>query len=93
MGGSWDFAKGWVFRTGYTFIECPIPDSTVTPILPDTDRHIIGLGVGYSIGGHAVDLSYAYTLYDGKISFPGSTAPGTYEIDSNLIGLTYSYSF
>jgi len=93
IGGSWDFAEGWVFRTGYTFIETPIPDSTMAPTLPDTDRHIIGLGLGYTIAGHTVDLSYAYTIYEDKTSPAGSPYPGTYDIDSNLIGMTYSYSF
>ena len=93
VGGSWQFADHWVFRAGYTYIETPIPDSTITPVLPDTDRHIFGVGLGYTIAGHGVDLAYAYTYYEDKSSPPGSTAPGTYEIDSNLIGLTYSYSF
>jgi long-chain fatty acid transport protein len=92
IGGSWDFAEGWVFRTGYSFIETPIPDSSLTPILPDTDRHVIGLGLGYTIAGHTVDLSYSHTIYEDRTS-TNPDYPGTYEIDSNLVGLTYSYSF
>ena len=93
IGGSWDFAEGWVLRTGYSFIETPIPDSTMAPTLPDANRHIIGLGLGYTIAGHTVDLSYAHTIYEDKISPAGSPYPGSYEIDSNLVGVTYSYSF
>ncbi len=93
IGGSWDFAEGWVFRTGYSFIETPIPDSTMTPILPDTDRHVIGLGLGYTIAGHTVDLSYAHTIYGDKTSPAGSPYPGSYDVDSNLVGVTYSVTF
>ncbi len=93
IGGSWQFAEGWVFRSGYTFIESPIPDTTITPILPDTDRHVIGLGLGYAVGGHTLDLSYAFSIFEDKTSPAGSAAPGSYDIDSNLAGVTYSYSF
>lgn len=93
VGGSWQFAEGWVFRTGYSFIETPIPDSTVNPLLPDTDRHIVGVGLGYTIAGHTLDLSYAHTFYEEKTGPAGSAAPGTYDIDSNLVGVTYSRLF
>jgi long-chain fatty acid transport protein len=93
IGGSWQFADGWVFRTGYIFMESPIPDATITPILPDADRHVIGLGIGYTVKGHSLDLSYAYSIFEDRISPAGSAAPGTYDIDSDLVGVTYSYSF
>lgn len=92
VGGSWNFTEGWVFRTGYSFIETPIPDSTTTPILPDTNRHIIGVGLGYSIAGHTIDLSYSYTIYEDRTSTYPEYA-GSYDIDSDLVGLTYSYHF
>ncbi|MDF7798141.1 outer membrane protein transport protein [Pontiellaceae bacterium B1224] len=92
IGGSWQFAEGWVVRAGYSFIESPIPDSSITPILPDTDRNIFGLGLGYTFGGHTVDLSYSHTVYADRSS-TNPVYPGTYDIASNLIGMTYSVSF
>ena len=93
LGGDWQLNENWVVRAGYAFIESPIPDETITPLLPDADRHALSLGAGYSIGGHTIDLAYTFSIYDDRTSPITGAAPGTYEIDSDLLGLTYSYSF
>jgi len=89
LGGSWAAADSLVFRTGYAFIPSPIPDATVTHLLADEDRHALSFGVGYAFGSHLVDLAYTFSIYDDRDSTPS----GAYEVDSNLIGMTYSYSF
>jgi long-chain fatty acid transport protein len=95
VGGDWQFAGGWVARAGYAFIESPIPDETIAPILPDADRHVLSLGLGYTFKGHTFDLAYAYSIYDDRNNTgnPAATYQGSYDIDSNLVGLTYSFSF
>ena len=95
VGGDWRFADGWVARAGYAFIESPIPDETIAPILPDADRHVLSLGLGYTVKGHTLDLAYAFSIYEDRNNTGNPTAPyqGSYDIDSNLVGLTYSYSF
>ena len=92
VGGDWRFAEGWTIRAGYAFIESPIPDSTISPILPDADRHALSLGLGYAVKGHSIDVAYTFSIYEDRSSTT-SAYPGTYDIDSNLVGLTYSYSF
>ncbi|MEA2068961.1 MAG: outer membrane protein transport protein, partial [Verrucomicrobiota bacterium] len=92
VGGDWQFAEQWVFRAGYAFIESPIPDETMAPILPDADRHALSLGLGYAIGGHAIDIAYTFSIYEDRYSTT-SAYPGDYDIDSNLAGVTYSLSF
>lgn len=89
LGGDWQLDENWVVRAGYAFIESPIPNSTISPLLPDADRHALSLGVGYATGAHTVDVAYTFSIYDDR----GMTASGTYDIDSDLVGLTYSYSF
>lgn len=93
VGGDWQFDDNWVMRAGYAFIESPIPDSTITPLLPDADRHAFSLGLGYTVGSHAVDVAYTFSIYDDRSSPLTGTAPGTYDIDSDLIGMTYSFNF
>jgi long-chain fatty acid transport protein len=89
FGGSWAAADSLVVRAGYAFIPSPIPDSTITPLLVDMDRHALSLGLGYAFGSHIVDLAYTFSIYDDRDSTPS----GAYEVDSNLIGLTYSLAF
>jgi long-chain fatty acid transport protein len=95
IGGDWQFDKNWILRAGYVYLESPIPDSTISPTLPDADRHALSLGLGYTTGAHAIDIAYTYSIFeDRKASFPENLAyPGDYDIDSDLFGLTYSYSF
>lgn len=88
ISGDWQFAENWTLYSGWAYIETPIPDESLAPILPDTDRHALSLGLGYQLGGHGIDLSYTLSLYEER-----TTTSGTYDIDSDLIGLTYSYSF
>ncbi|MCF7816840.1 MAG: outer membrane protein transport protein [Kiritimatiellales bacterium] len=95
VGGDWQLDENWVARAGYAFIESPIPDQTMAPILPDADRHALSLGLGYTTGNHTIDVSYTYSIYGSRKVSPATNPlfPGSYDIDSDLLGLTYSYSF
>jgi long-chain fatty acid transport protein len=94
LGGSWDATDWLIVRGGYAFLPSPIPDETITPLLPDADRHALSLGLGFALGEqHMIDLAYTYSIYSDRASPVTGATPGTYEIDSNLVGLTYSLSF
>lgn len=96
VGGSWAVWESLVLRAGYSFIQTPIPDETMTPLLVDSDRHVIGLGLGYTFGMHTIDLAYSYSMFDERTrAFDGdpSEPSGTYDVDSNLAGITYSLKF
>ena len=95
IGGDWQFAPDWVFRAGYAFIETPIPDATISPLLPDTDRHALSLGLGYTTGPHSVDLAYTFSIYEDRdVSASANPVyPGSYDIASDLLGMTYSFEF
>ncbi len=88
VGGEWQVNENWTLRSGYAFIETPIPDATLSPILPDADRHALSFGLGYETGAHAFDVAYTFSFYDDR-----ATSLGTYDIDSDLVGLTYSLSY
>jgi long-chain fatty acid transport protein len=95
VGGDWQFADNWVFRAGYRYLESPIPNATTTPILPDPDQHSIGIGLGFQAGAHGIDVAYVYSIYGDlePTAAENPIYPGSYDIDSDLVGLTYSYTF
>jgi long-subunit fatty acid transport protein len=64
-------------------------------VLPDADQNALSLGFGYTTGGHTFDLAYTFSIYADREVSPteNDEFPGSYEIDSDLLGLTYSYSF
>ncbi|MEE9369056.1 MAG: outer membrane protein transport protein [Pontiella sp.] len=93
IGGSWLATESFVVRAGYAYLPSPIPDATITHLLPDADRHALSLGLGYTHGSHTFDLAYTFSIYDDRTAPLTGAGPGTYEIDSNLVGMTYSLSF
>ena len=92
IAGFWDYNEDLTLRCSYRFMESPIPDSTLSPVLPDGDRHIVAVGLGWKVDNHAIDLSYAYNMIDDR-DIVSAGAPLKYEIDSQLAGISYSYSF
>jgi long-chain fatty acid transport protein len=95
IGGDWQFHENWVLRTGYVYLENPVPDSTISPTLPDADRHAVSLGLGYMKGAHAIDAAYTHSFFEDREAslLENQAYPGDYDIDSDLFGLTYSYTF
>lgn len=90
LGGSWQATDALAVSAGYAFIPSPVPDETLTHLLPDADRHAISLGLGYSFGAHRLDLAYTLSMYEDRSAPADGEGPGLYDIDSNLVGLTYS---
>lgn len=95
IGVDWQFTEGLTLRAGYMYIESPIPDETLSPTLPDADRNVFSVGLGYKVGGHSLDVAYAYSLFDDRdISNNQNPAyEGDYDIASHLLGVSYSYAF
>lgn len=59
--GSLDYAfrNGWVARVGTSYIRTPVPDVSVTPLLPDMDRYNFAGGLSVPLmGRYALDVSY-----------------------------------
>lgn len=95
VGGDYQLSDEWVLRAGYIFIESPIPDDTLSPTLPDADRHVVSAGVGYRRGAHGVDAAYALSLFEDR-DIEGNINPaydGEYCISSHLMSVSYVYTF
>ena len=95
LGVEYDAAENLTLRGGYTYLESPVPEETLAPTLPDTDRHLLTVGLGSRYGQHDVDLAYAYSFYD-DLDVTNNLNPlynGSYDINTHLITLTYAYRF
>jgi len=88
IGTDWTFAPGWVARAGYMFMESPVPDETISPLLPDADRDVFAVGLGRQFGPHSLDLAYTYNRFHTR-----TTPTGRYEYQANLIGISYAFRF
>lgn len=95
LGGQVEMTEKLTCRVGYIWLESPIPEQTVVPTLPDSDRHIFSVGIGLQRARHRFDAGYAYSLYD-DLTVDENVIPafnGEYDIQSHLFSLSYIQTF
>ncbi|GFO70677.1 OmpP1/FadL/TodX family outer membrane transporter [Geomonas limicola] len=85
-------------RAGYSFDTSPVPDSTVDPLLPDSDRHSFSIGSGIHSGTTTLDLAYMWVHFtDRKVnnqdlgSLRGEN--GTFKSDAHLLAASITVKF
>lgn len=94
LGASRRLTGNWFASAGYCFTENSVPDQTYIPAVPDSDRKIYSLGIGYH--GDRLSADFAWQYGDGgnrrvtgsTPSLIGATADGTY--DNSLTGFSLS---
>ncbi len=94
IGGRYRFSDTYEMFAGYLFDESPIPDETLDPILPDSDRHSVQIGLGYTVNDLKLTASYMALFFDDRGTDTNILGiNGDYSSFSNLIGLQVSYNF
>ncbi len=94
LGGQYAYDENWKFRMGYVYDQNPIPDHTLHPSLPDSDRHGLATGVGYTCGDWTFDFSYMALFFEDRDISNGVTdvhnirQDGTYENMAHLWALS-----
>jgi long-chain fatty acid transport protein len=79
-------------RTGYAFVESPIPDRTLSPASPDGNQHNISVGFGYRFGNYWLDAFYMRSLFEDR-TVENTVLSGTYESKAQYAGLSIGYRF
>jgi long-chain fatty acid transport protein len=87
-----DFA----YRAGYYFDRSPAPEHAVTPLLPDSDRQGLTVGLGWSLGAEKSWTVDAYELAIFAQPRVGAAPPapaftGEYSTFVNAVGLGVGY--
>jgi long-chain fatty acid transport protein len=81
-------------RTGYLYDNAAVPDEMVEPSLPDGNRHIYNIGLGYTISNFTIDGSYMILIQDDReIEDSVEDFNGEYKSVGSLYGLSFSYKF
>lgn len=87
VGAEYNVTDQLSLRTGYAYIQSPVPESTINPGSPEADRHEISVGFGYKIGRFTVDAFYMADI--GKtLQVQNSTLSGEYESFMHIIGFS-----
>jgi long-chain fatty acid transport protein len=63
FGGQYALTPKIDLRAGYSFDVSPVPDATVDPLLPDSDRHSFAVGTGIHGSFAALDLAYMWVHF------------------------------
>jgi long-chain fatty acid transport protein len=99
FGAQYEITDHWTMRGGYIFSGNTVPDSTFSPMVPDSNRHVFSAGLGYSNHRLNVDVVYQYSLsQDRAVSIPlndgtGATATGTWQSDAHSVMVTSTLKF
>jgi len=85
-------------RAGYSFDISPVPNSTVDPLLPDSDRHSFSIGSGIHSGAATLDLAYMWVHFvDRSVNNQDVTTlrgeNGTFKSDAHLFAGNLTMKF
>ena len=64
VGGDYALCDEWTLRGSYTWDQSPINGVWADYLVPGDNRHIVGLGLGWSRGAWTVEGSYFYEFVD-----------------------------
>ncbi len=85
----------WALRGGYYFDESPSPPESVSPLLPDSNRHGIALGGTWTAGQLRVDAA-SWIIFSPDRSTEGANRDnynGTYGSGAFTLGVSVGYTF
>jgi long-chain fatty acid transport protein len=85
--------NGFRVSAGYIYSENSVPNESFSPLVPDSNRHVISVGVGQERDRISWDLSYQYAYGPHRKIDNGTLANGTYRFESHAIALTLGYRF
>lgn len=91
-GIEYRFTENLSLRTGYAFVESPIPDRTLSPASPDGDQHDFTFGFGYSSSNYWLDAFYMLSIAEDR-TVQNSILSGTYENKAHYMGFSIGYKF
>ncbi len=66
MGGNYNINDATVVRLGYVYDPSAVPSETLSPLIPELDKHIIETGLGYAHRKWNIDLYFGYIFGDSR---------------------------
>ena len=98
IGTQYFYDDTWTFRGGVGFDQSPVTNSNRTARLPDSNRVLLSVGVGYELMEHmSVDVGYTHIFLPWEASLnqtgTGTTLTGDYSSSVNLVGLQLTFTF
>ncbi|MCF6158209.1 MAG: transporter [wastewater metagenome] len=103
LGGEYTLSENLRVRGGYAFHESPVPAETFEPSVPQSSRHALFTGFGYSWGKNLnkwIDIAYGIVFYENRTidnsageNIPGETIDGRYDLLTHILAINFNYRF
>jgi long-chain fatty acid transport protein len=94
FGAQYQLNPAWAFRSGYIYDRSPVPEHTLGPMVPDSDGHLLCLGIGYTRGNFLIDVGCMITLMQDRHTrrnLDGLNGKYNFTVISVLISSTYYF--
>jgi len=62
IGGEFPVTPDDTLRAGYVYVTNPIPERTLTPLIPGILEHAVSFGYGHRFGRVGLDLAYQFSF-------------------------------
>lgn len=92
FGAQYAATQNLDLRAGYAYDNNPIPDSTLGPELPDSDRHNFSIGNSIHNEHGSIDLAYMWVHWNDR-TVSNEKEAGTFKSDAHLFGISVTYKF
>jgi len=92
FGLEYDLNESFALRTGYAFVESPVPDHTLAPANPDNDGHNFSIGCGYKFGKWILDAFYTVEIFKDR-DVNNDILSGEYKNIAHFIGFSIGNKF
>lgn len=98
IGGQYRLSDQWKIKAGYLYDKNPVKEERFETRIPDSDRHGISIGIGYTAGKFSIDAAYLYLRFNNRtisnsLADNDDSLNGTYKSQAHLAGVTVGYKF
>ncbi len=93
LGLQYEVVENLKLRTGFVYDMTPVPEQTLSPSLPDSDRAVVSAGVGYTVKGFRGDFGYQFVNAIERRVEDTDNLPGVYKTQAHVFGINLGYGF
>ena len=93
FGATRKFSHGFNVSAGYIYSENSVPNESFNPLIPDSNRHIVSVGVGQTLDRLNWQIAYQYAYGPHRKIDNGTLADGEYRFQSNAVTFSVGYKF